>query len=200
MIQRAGFIVMLIVATLIAPTSLAQSAEGAEHASGDWREIYFGGRLSWLEVEDVDEGDLNLGAFVGGRILRYVALNGALDYHSADFDLDSRETYALTVSIEAYPMKRKVSVQPYLLAGLGLYESRFEITDCCGNTIIDDTEYEFGVHAGGGLDIIIKRNGSERLALNLELRRIFTDEENEDDQVEPDGTLIGLGLKFRTPR
>lgn len=166
---------------------------------GDWREVFGGARISWLEVEDVDDGDLNIGVFGGGRVLRHVAISGGLDYHTADFDLERRETYALTAGLEVYPMKRKVAVQPYLLGGAGLYFSEFKFEDCCGNVIVDDSELEFGFHAGGGMDITLTRDGADRLALNLELRRIFTDKERGNDQVEPDGTLIGIGLKIKGP-
>jgi len=188
-----------IFAALLLSAPFGALPAAAAGGANDWREFYGGARVSYLEIEDVDDGDLNFGIFGGGRILRHVALTVGLDYHTADFDLENRETYALTAGLEIYPMKRKVAVQPYVLGGVGLYESKFRFVDCCGNVIAKDTEYEFGFHAGGGMDITLSRDGADRLALNLEVRWVYTDEESGTNQVEPDGRMIGIGLKFKGP-
>jgi len=177
--------------------SLASEEEDKSRAQ-EWREAYFGVRVGHLEVEDVDEGDLTSGLMAGLRFHRYLGFAAALDYHDSEFSLENRATLALTLGLEVHFLKPKVAVQPYGVAGVGYYYAQVEREDEFGNILIDDVDSKAGFHYGAGLDVVVRREGDYRLAINLETRRIFTDPE-ENDETEPDGFQLTVGLKLGVP-
>jgi hypothetical protein len=82
-------------------------------------EIFVGGRVGYLEVEDVDKGSPIVGFVYGLQPHRHLAFKGTLDYHSANFSREERRTFALTASVEVYPLSYGYH------AGIGLD------IDCC---------------------------------------------------------------------
>jgi len=192
---RYQFLIFAVV--LVATSTALQADESGGSGRRNRMSNYIGARVGYLEIEDVDEGDLNIGVMGGYGLHRHAALAGALEYHSADFDLEDRSTFALTAGVEVYFFKEKVAVQPYLVGGIGYYHSEVRRTDDYGEVIIDDIDYEVGFHAGAGLDINCCSYEGERFLINLELRKIFSDPEENREEVEPDGTQITLGLKVK---
>ena len=105
---------------------------------------------------------------------------------------------ALTLSVEAYPLSYWIPVRPRVLAGVGFYRSEVRRFNEFGDALFDDTESDGGYHAGVGLDIDLRRLSSEtRVMLNLEGRWIFTEEEEDVDEVRPDGVQYTIGVKFQ---
>jgi hypothetical protein len=174
-----------------------QGAAWAKEASKsrDWANPYLGGRLGYLEVEEVDEGDLNVGVVAGFPFHPQLALSIAVDFHEAEYDLESRETYALTGTLEAHLLAPRATVRPYGLVGIGYYYSAFEFEGPFG---VHDVDLDGGFHTGFGVDIRIKCCEGEAgpVMLNLEARKIFTRAERHSAEVEPDGRQITLGVKF----
>jgi hypothetical protein len=190
----------VLVFLVLALAAADQPAADEKDKSGapEWREAYAGVRVGYLEVEDVDDGDLNLGFMAGVHLHRHLALGASIDYHSSDFSLEDRETYALTLGLEAHFVKPKVTVHPFLFGGLGYYYSHVEREDGFGDIVIDDINSEGGFHYGAGLDIVCCRMEGDRLAISLEARKIFTEKEDDDD-IEPDGFQFTVGLKIKGP-
>jgi hypothetical protein len=194
-------IILATSAVVVDPPSESLAADEKDKSGApEWREAYAGVRVGYLEVEDVDDGDLNLGFMAGVHLHRHLALGVSTDYHSSDFSLEDRETYALTLGLEVHFVKPKVAVHPFLFGGLGYYYSHVERENDFGDIVIDDINSEGGFHYGAGLDIVVYRDPAEnvRLAINFEARKIFTEKEDDDD-IEPDGFQFTVGLKIKGP-
>jgi hypothetical protein len=188
----------ILVGLTVAPAA-AQHASAADslsaHEQGR-REIvdYFvGGRLGYLEVEDVDEGSPIIGVTGGYHFHPSVAIVGALEYHNADYSRENRWTVSLTAGLEVYPLGRRYPVQPYVTGGAGVYTSRVERYSESDDLVLDDTESDGGYYAGGGLDITW---GDGAVALSFESRWIFTSEERDTMEVRPDGVQYTAGVRW----
>jgi opacity protein-like surface antigen len=156
-------------------------------------EAFMGGRLGYLEVDEVDEGSPIIGFCGGFRFHPHLAVTGSLDFHTANYSLEDRWTLALTASLEVALVSNRFRVQPYGLAGLGAYMSSVERVDEFGSVTFDDTESDGGYHAGAGLDINLPEH---EMAVNVEARWIFTQEEEDPREVRPDGVQYTVGLRF----
>lgn len=181
--------------------ALAQQPAGQE-ASADseydeieWYDIdyFIGGRIGYLEVEDVDEGSPVIGMIWGYHLHTHLAITGSLDYHTANYSLEDRWTLALAAGLEVYPLGRRFPVQPYAVGGVGVYTSRVERVNEFGDVVLDATESNSGYHAGGGVDITW---GNRDVVLNLEARWLFTSEERDSEEVRPDGNQYTVGLRW----
>lgn len=196
MIERLCFVfsvICLATGPLWAVDNVEEPLDSYEHEL----EVFVGGHLGYLEVDDVDDGSPVVGIFYGLQPLRHFAIKGVLAYHSANFSNEERRTVALTLSVEAYPLSYWIPVRPRVLAGVGFYRSEVRRFNEFGDALFDDTESDGGYHAGVGLDIDLRRLSSEtRVMLNLEGRWIFTEEEDVDE-VRPDGVQYTIGVKFQ---
>lgn len=163
-------------------------------------DAYFGGRIGYLEVEEVDEGALNIGAMGGLYVLQQLGLSAAFEGHSASYDLEDRQTLALTLSGELHLVPIWSPFQLYGVGGVGYYLSKVASTDDYGNHVWRDEQGELGFHAGVGIEVDISRRHENRTSFNVELRRIFSDPERNSDAVDPDGTQLTIGLKTKIDR
>jgi hypothetical protein len=161
-------------------------------------EIFVGGRVGYLEVEDVDKGSPIVGFVYGLQPHRHLAFKGTLDYHSANFSREERRTFALTASVEVYPLSYWLPVRPHVLAGVGVYVSEVRRFNEFGDVLFDDTASDGGYHAGIGLDIdCCWLESGTRAIINLEARWMFTQEEEGTLEVRPDGVQYTAGVKFQ---
>jgi hypothetical protein len=183
---------------LAVPTSAGEIVETPYDPGDHDLEVFVGGRLGYLEVEDVDEGSPIVGFIYGLQPHRHLAFKGALDYHSADFSREERRSLALTASLEVYPLSYWLPVRPHVLAGVGVYLSEVRRFNEFGDVSFDDTVSDSGYHAGVGLDIDCCRlESGTRAIINLEARWMFTQEEEDTLEVRPDGVQYTAGVKFQ---
>ena len=173
--------------------------EARRHVSWKRATSFAGGRVGFLEIQDVDEGALNVGLMGGGYLGPHVALGASLDWHRSEFDPQERETFALTIGLEAYVLSYRYIIQPYFVGGLGLYRSETVFLDEFGEEIGRvDSETDFGFHAGTGMDINVGADEEGRIAINIEVRWIYSKPEPAGQDVEPDGAQITLGLRIKS--
>ncbi len=191
-------VVIALAALLSFPAVRAEEVEGATEAPPDAPGGYIGGRVGYLEVEGVDGGSLNVGFLAGYAFQKALALEGSLDYHTADYGSNGRETVALQASVCVYPFSGRGRPRLYAVGGVGVYYSDYEITEE-GYTPTDTREWDAGYHAGVGIDVPIGlMDDTPDSLLTIDVRYLFTREERDDPQrIEPDGILATIGLKFR---
>ena len=176
---------------------LAESTE-TETSESDLSEEqgYLGVRLGFLEVQHVDSGSLNLGFMFGHFFHPAFALEASLDYHTPEFDVAERETYALQASAYLDPFPSLAHLQPYVVGGVGYYLSRFEFE--AFSNLDNERVGDGGSHVGFGIDFPLKgeHGGNEIQRLTLDVRYLFT-EESASAEIESDGVLITFGFKAR---
>lgn len=160
---------------------------------------YAGGRFGYLRLNGVDTGSLNVGILGGYLFAPRVAVEASLDYHTADFDLYGRETYALQVSAYVYPFSVRHAVLPYGVAGAGVYWNYYQPED--PNAAIEDQRSDGGFHAGFGFDVRLGKpagptvHGKRQppVRLTVDLRYLFT--RPDPGGTHSDGLLATIGIK-----
>jgi outer membrane protein with beta-barrel domain len=161
---------------------------------------YAGGRFGYLRLNGVDTGSLNVGILGGMLFVPRVAVEASLDYHTADFDLYGRETYAFQTSVYVYPFSVRHAVLPYGVAGAGFYWNYYRPEDPSAS--IEDEHSDAGFHAGFGFDVRLGGRGGPTiqgtktgpLRLTVDLRYLFT--RPDPGATESDGLLATIGLKI----
>ena len=186
--------VSLVLVLSIQPL-LAEPVEPETHESAqDQGGLILGARIGYLEVEHVDSGNLNLGFMFGYAFTPLFAIEGSVDYHTPEFDLAGRETYAFQASAYLYPFARLTRLQPYAVGGVGYYLSRYEFEPFLN--LDNEKVGDGGFHAGFGVDIPVTEElaGSDDWRITIDVRYLFT-QESESADIESDGFLLSLGFK-----
>ncbi len=152
-----------------------------------------GPRAGFYDARDGDEGTFTGGLQARMRVLPFLAIEGSVDYHQADFGNGTMEvrTYPLMVSGLLYFFPNPV-ISPYLLAGVGWHFQDIEFQ--AGGT---ERSNQFGGQAGAGFDVPL----GTHTTFNADVRYIFL---NFDDDVEAqagealsaDSVAGTLGLTF----
>jgi hypothetical protein len=158
---------------------------------------FVGGRIGYLEVEGVDDGSLNVGILAGYRWASAIGVEASVDYHTADFDAYGRSTYAFQASVVLHPFPPRAPIQPYVLGGVGYYVSEYDLEfDHDGGFALDD---DAGYHAGFGADVVLSRDPhtGERFQATVDVRYLFTREDEPWERRRRDGLLITVGGKIR---
>ncbi len=183
-------LLVLSIQPLLADSAEADASESA-HSEG---RSYVGVRVGYLEVKHVDTGSLNLGFMFGHFFHPMFAIEGSLDYHTPEFDVAERETFAFQASAYLYPFPSLAHLQPYGVGGIGYYLSRFEF-DAFSN-LDNERVGDGGFHAGFGIDFPLSGEQEEDKIhkFTIDIRYLFT-EESETAEIESDGVLISLGFK-----
>lgn len=184
---RAGALSILLVALGAAPLVARD------------RIPYAGARIGYLRLKDVDTGSLNLGILGGLYFAPRVAIEGSLDYHTADFDQYGRETYALQGSLYVYPFTAKHAFRPYGVAGAGFYWNYYNADE--DSSVPEDNRTDGGFHAGFGFDVLLTRQSAgsisgtrqEPIVLTVDLRYLFT--QNDPGGTHSDGLLATVGIR-----
>jgi hypothetical protein len=160
---------------------------------------YAGARVGYLQLKDVDTGSLNFGILGGLYFAPRVAIEGSLDYHTADFDQYGRETYALQGSLYVYPFTAKHAFRPYGVAGAGFYWNYYNADE--DSSVPEDNRTDGGFHAGFGFDVLLTKQAAgsisgtkqEPIALTVDLRYLFT--QNDPGGTRSDGLLATVGIR-----
>ncbi len=156
---------------------------------------FIGFRLGYLELVDVDEGSLNVGLTAGYDWGRLFEVEASVDYHTAEYDLQNRSTYALQFSVMLLPW-RHPHIHAYLVGGVGAYFSDYD--EVPGLIDISDSwSTDAGYHAGFGGDFFITGGTQERIFITIDGRWLFTQEEPENQAIKSDGRLVTVGIKYR---
>ena len=184
---RAGVVSILLIALGAAPLAARD------------RMPYAGARVGYLQLEDVDSGSLNFGILGGLYFAPRVAIEGSLDYHTADFDQYGRETYALQGSLYVYPFTAKHAFRPYGVAGAGFYWNYYNADQ--DSSLPEDNRTDGGFHAGFGFDVLLTKQSAgsvpgsrqEPVVLTVDLRYLFT--QNDPGGTRSDGLLATVGIR-----
>ncbi len=183
---------VLLVAVLMCLLFGSQPAYADQDVNYDRSYEWFGVRIGYMEIENMeDDGSLNLGFTAGYRLNEPLGIEFSLDYHSSEFSEIDRTTYAFQASLMLYLAPPTAHLQPYVLGGGGYYMSGYDYFRD-GVRYTDFTSREFGGHLGAGLDIWMGENAS----VTLDVRYLFISEDAPGmDNV--DGLLATFGTKFR---
>ena len=156
---------------------------------------FAGARVGYLRLEEIDQGSLNVGLTFGYDWGSPFELEGSLDYHTADYDLYGRSTFALQLSLLLLPW-RDQQVQFYGVGGIGAYVSDYDqvpgVLDAS-----DSLVSEGGFHAGFGLNVFLARDMGQDLFITLDSRWLFTEKETASNRIQSDGLLATIGIKYR---
>ncbi len=190
-------VVLALVALSGACLTTASAQEPSERVVeiSPWQPAaYVGARVGYLEVEGVDEGSFNFGLFGGFEVREFLAIEGSLDYHTAEYSLGNRSTAALQASVRVYPLPILHRFRPYAVGGVGFYVSDVDLGQETWERYTDG-----GFHAGGGLDIAVPRHGlPPAVFTTFDVRYLYTHKSEDDPRkVEPDGILATVGVKAR---
>lgn len=165
---------------------------------------------NWL-TEDVSKGLFSVGGramyfnpidgsaswYGGGQVRLHLgevfAIEGSADYRKNDFGNDTTvHTFPVQASGLLYLLPGK-RVSPFLLGGAGWY-----FTNVNGPDGYDKTQNRFGLHAGGGLQVMLSRNwsvdGSYRFVW---LERVQSKDENlQNKKFQDEGHMVTIGLNY----
>lgn len=150
-----------------------------------------GGRATWWDPQDGSARWFG-GAQVRIYPLRFLAIEGSVDYRRTDFDGTRAHTYPVQVSALLYLLPGK-RLSPFILGGGGWY-----YTTVKGPGGFDDTQNRFGGHVGGGLQFWF----TEHVSVDGTYRHIWLEDIASRDQniVNKDfrdsGHMVTVGLNF----
>lgn len=147
-------------------------ARGEVSGVGD-RGFAIGPRASYFKPKDAENGSWFAGAQVRLPVSSALGIEGSIDYRKNAFN-DG-------VSVKAYPVQATLRVtlaphspfSPFLLGGAGWY-----FTQVDGPLIEKKTDDRFGLHAGGGLEVMLGR----AVSLDGSYRYIWLEDATSRDQ------------------
>ena len=127
------------------------------------------------------------------HLLPTLAIEGLIDYRDNDFGNNDVVTIPVQASALFYLLPGK-RLSPFVLGGAGWY-----YTDVDGPTD-DDTDHRFGLHAGGGVQLMI----NERWSVDGSYRYVWVEDvetqnasfTNKDFQDQGHMVTIGVNLHF----
>jgi opacity protein-like surface antigen len=150
-----------------------------------------GGRGTYFDPKDGD-GQWFGGAQVRIHPIRFLAVEGSVDYRRNDFGDTRVHSYPVQGSLMIYPLGLK-RISPFILGGGGWYYSTVT-----GPGNFDDTQHRFGGHVGGGLQVFISKHFSADASYrHIWLEKIQSKNVSLDDKKFDDtGHMITVGLNF----
>ena len=185
----------MLLATLLATVGFLSlvgvEKAGAESIFDDVDVGFFsiGGRATYFDPKDGD-GQWFGGAQVRIHPIRFLAVEGSVDYRRNDFGDTRVHSYPVQGSLMIYPLGLK-RIAPFILGGGGWY-----FTSVTGPGDFDDTQQRFGGHVGGGLQVFISKHFSADASYRhiwlekIESRNVSLDDKKFDDT----GHMITVGL------
>ncbi|MBX3300697.1 MAG: porin family protein [Nitrospira sp.] len=187
---------MLSVALLVAVGSFSlgePEKAGAESIFDDVDVGLFsiGGRGTYFDPKEGD-GEWFGGAQVRVHPIRFLAVEGSVDYRRNDFGDTRVHSYPVQGSLMIYPLGLK-RIAPFILGGGGWY-----YTTVTGPGNFDDTQQRFGGHVGGGMQVFINKHFSADASYrHIWLEKIESQNVSLDDKKFDDtGHMITVGLNF----
>ena len=191
-LQRSGMFAVVMCGLSLLPGSLW--AEGNLLMEDMSKGVFsLGGRAVYYDPIDGGD-DWRGGAQARWYLSEMFALEASMDYRKNDFGDSTVETFPLQLSglIYLLPGKR---LSPFVLGGAGWY-----FTDVDGPGNFEDVQQRFGLHAGGGLQLMLSRNwsvdGSYRFVWLERIRSIDANANNTKFQDEGHMVTIGLNYHF----
>ena len=166
---------------------------------------YFGARVGYVELEEVDDdGSFNFGVMGGVFFFSHLAAEASIDFQVSDFEFEftdgttitfpeiERKTIALQAGLSFMPFP-EYQVRPYVLGGFGYYRSRYTSSDLPRESVSDS-----GYFTGLGVDLLGGQwNGDGSLV--VEARWLFTQKEQYAEQsVRSDGFTVTVGFRIKT--
>ncbi|MBK6880344.1 MAG: porin family protein [Elusimicrobia bacterium] len=151
-----GLVVAATLALRMPVLARAEVAEGVGDAT-----FSIGPRASYYNPQGGDNGNWHGGAQARFHFTPVLAAEGSIDYRKSDFGEGS--------TIQGFPIQASLMadltphsrLSPFLLGGGGWYYTRVR-----GATVTTNTENQFGLHAGGGLEVLLTKSlsvdGSDR--------------------------------------
>lgn len=153
-----------------------------------------GPRATYGKAKDAEEGKWFGGAQLRFGLGKALALEGSIDYRKDEYPLNVDVlTYPVQATLLAY-LAPDAPVSPYLLGGGGWYFTKIE-----GPFGYNDTDYRFGPHAGGGLEVAlgpsVSLDGSYRY---IWLKNFRSRNDNElEAEYNDSGYMVTVGLNFK---
>ncbi|MBS0152367.1 MAG: outer membrane beta-barrel protein [Nitrospira sp.] len=150
-----------------------------------------GGRATYFNPKEGDDRWFG-GAQVRVHPIRYLAVEGSVDYRRNDFGSTKVHSYPVQGSLMIYPLGLK-RISPFILGGGGWY-----FTTVTGPGGFDDTQQRFGGHVGGGVQVFISNQVSADASYrHIWLEKIESKSASLDDKKFNDnGHMITVGLNF----
>lgn len=150
-----------------------------------------GGRATYFDPKDGDAQWYG-GAQVRVHPIRFLAVEGSVDYRKNDFGDTRVHSYPVQGSLMIYPFGLK-RIAPFILGGGGWY-----FTSVTGPGNFDDTQHRFGGHVGGGVQVFISKHFSADASYRhiwlekIQSRNVSLDDKKFDDN----GHMVTVGLNF----
>lgn len=150
-----------------------------------------GGRATYFDPKEGD-GQWFGGAQVRVHPIRFLAVEGSVDYRRNDFGDTRVHSYPVQGSLMIYPLGLK-RIAPFILGGGGWY-----FTSVTGPGNFDETQQRFGGHVGGGVQVFI----TEHFSADASYRHIWLEKIGsknaalEDKRFNDNGHMITAGLNF----
>ncbi|HMS82770.1 MAG TPA: outer membrane beta-barrel protein [Nitrospira sp.] len=186
-----AYALAFVAAGSLSITSVGNS--GAENIFSDVDVGLFsiGGRATYFDPKEGDDRWFG-GAQVRVHPIRYLAVEGSVDYRRNDFGDTRVHSYPVQGSLMIYPLGLK-RISPFILGGGGWY-----FTTVTGPGGFDDTQQRFGGHVGGGVQVFI----SNHISADASYRHIWLEKIEsknvslDDKKFNDNGHMVTVGLNF----
>ena len=154
----------------------------------------FGIRAGYFKIRDADDGAWFGGAQVRFPLSEMFAVEGAIEFHAADFEDGEIEVvqYPLQASLLLFLMPQSAPISPYVLGGVGWY---YTVVDFSGSLsgFDGETDHWFGGHIGAGARALVGHS----MAASADVRYIFIEPDGHNLEDENFDTFqISLSLSF----
>ena len=154
--------------------------------------------LGWFEAKDAEDGEAFYGLQARLYLLRWLGIEGSIDFQKSDFADDDAELTTIPVQLTGllFPFPH-LPFRPYGLLGAGWYFTEVKYNGALSN-FDDEEESAFGFHLGFGAEILL----GKLLMLYGDVRYTFLDEPGvdnsdlDDEEMDFWQVTIGAGLAF----
>lgn len=201
-------IIVLFLALSLALIGSAAPVSAAEDKPSNYLALK-GGMIELQEIDDIGDDisiDLDTDTGWGGQLALghyftpFLAIELEGGYYKIDNSRESERDLG-KIELELYPVLTTLKVlfpigfiEPYIEAGGGAYFSRLDVkSDLLDVSWESDTETNWGLHAGGGLNINLPAN----FFLGAEGRALWVRADWGEDDVDIDGYSVAGVLGFR---
>lgn len=172
----------LIVSLVLSAAGLASPSIASAQGFG------LGGRMAWVTADS--DADVDSVRFVGGQIRMLGPRWGieiSLDHNTETLKILQQKISETPIQTSLLMRLASGSVSPFLLGGGGWYKRKVEFLDLPDQP--EESNTEFGWHAGGGLEIFAGRH----IGIHGDYRYTFLDfgDDDDDEDDDDDGGFIG---------
>lgn len=185
--QQWGIISAMLIGFMVAPGTLwAKNLLMEDMSKGVFS---IGGRAVYYDPIDGND-DWRGGAQARLYLTEFFAIEGSADYRKNDFGGTTVRTFPIQLSglIYLLPGKR---LSPFLIGGGGWY-----YTDVDGPGGFEDVQQRFGLHGGGGLQLMVNRHWSVDGSYRWVWLERIRGQGNQKFQDEGHMVTVGLNYHF----